>query len=641
MRLLLRFEDYVQLPQLPNPISPPGDPVDYGFVLIDQKIIPSQCSVTLNSYRNADECRVTIPFGRLPIDPRWLRMAAIQVFMGSLQADEFSDGIGPIYGDSQITLIDETPSIIFDGSATTNEIFRGFVDDWEIVQDGDDAVEITCRDVSAVLIDTEMPTQGLAGIPKQMPTDQVITQILVGEPTAAAVPPDKAEQRPRRLDARRDVRRLQVRLEYVTEQIAKTTVALAKEPLNDALANQLTRLTTKQVGLLEALATSGSVAAEADAIPILAQRYGLPSMRGLSVVNLTGEPLPPIGNVKAATYFDSKGNGKKARSGGGGGKQISYWDFITDICVGVGRICYFRTPVEATPGLLGSLPPAELVIDWPKTYYKQDTAEIPTFMYGFNVDALKIQRSFTGSNIPTGVAVSAIDADTGDSISSRFPPQAIINRPTPDNAGTGDRAEYKTIVLQDRIPAFGGLTAQKVLDDMAESIYEQLSRGEFIVNIETTSLTAFPTGPGGRQLGFGVSLPGSEVVNSETDMLGLRAGDAINVLVAPSEPDPEQPMVTQAGNFTALGLLEKGRRLVEVYQFSPVAAALAATASESDSVQTTFYLREMGIDFDATAGFKFSLEAINFLDARNAVEKQIAGIKAAQDLLATFGPPTV
>lgn len=619
VRLQIRFEDYIQLPQpVVTPAIPNTDPVDYGFQLIDEKIIPKQATVTLNSYRNADEATVTIPYGKLPLDPRWIRAATLQVYMGTLEPSEFGEGIGPIYGESQITLIDETPNLIIEGTET-NEIFRGYVDDWEISQDGDDTIQITARDVSAILIDAEMPTNGLAGIPKLLPLDQVVQQIIVGDAAAQGVPPDRQEERPRRLDSRRDVRRLQIRLDYVTQRISKATAALAQEPTNTALANELARLQTKQAEILSALAVSGSVAAAGDAIPILAQRYGLPSLRGLKVVNNTGEPLPTLAAVKGPTYFDSKGNAKKARSGGSS-EKISYWDFITDLCVGAGYICYFRTPTDAAG--LGQLPPAELVIDLPKTYYPQAGGEIRTFLYGYNVDSLNVKRQFTGKNIPTGVAVSAIEAATGQTITSRFPPVEQMNRPSASAAGIGDRTEYKTILLKDRIPgSIGGSTAQQTLDRIAESIYQQLSRGEFIVTIETTTLAAL----------------GSNIGTGQADMFQLRAGDPIEVQITASDPTGQQPNVTQAGNFVALGLLERGRKLVEQFGLTPVAAALAATASESELQQEIFYTREVGVNFDSESGFAFTIEAINYVEARNAVDQQIAGINAAQELIESFG----
>lgn len=646
VRLRLRFEDFVRAaPPDRSPAVPDTDPVDYGFVLIDEKIIPTNCSVTRNSYRNADEARITIPYGRLPIDPRWLRACAVQVFMGTLDPGEYARGIGPIYGESRTTLIPESETEIEDAELSSiqlvdgelvrttkdgttvnvrsNEVFRGYVDDWEASQDGDDAVSITCRDITAVLIDANMPTGGLSGIPKDLAIDEVIREIIVGEPDAQITAPTVGEDYPRRIDARTDSRRLQFQISYLTKKIAKLTAAQAREPTNTAITSEIARLNETLARATVALVQAQEVEATTNAVPILARRYGLPALRGLRVTNATGAPLPTLAQVKGATYFDSKGNAKRSRSGGSN-ETISYWDFVTDICVGAGFICYFRTPTKADR--TGTLPPAELVIDLPKTYYPNDAKNVREFVYGYNVDSVSISRSFTGRNVPTGVAVSAIEADTGEPISTKYPPDPATNRATANAEGLGDRSEYLTILLKDRIPgSLDGRSAQQTLNRIAESIYQQLGRGEFLVNIETTALAGFRENVG----------------TGRADLFQLQAGDPIETALVPSISSGSGvsgAFVTQAGNFEALGLEGRARALVEVYGFSDEAAALAAGASESDKVQRRFYVRTVGIDFDATSGFKFSIEAINYLDARNAVDEELAGADAALELLRRFNP---
>ena len=628
VRLQLRFEDYIKAPPpLPQPALPNGDPVDQGgFQTVDIKIVPEHCSVTLNSYRNADEARVTIPYGRLPFDPRLLRQVGIQIYMGSIEPGEYADSMGPLYGDSQQVLVPEAGNAGVPGGGrgpVSNEIFRGFVDDWEISQDGDDKIDISARDITAILIDAEMPSGELAGIPKTAPIDEVIKAIVAGDPTAQFVPPDKREERPTRVDARRDVRRIQNRLTYVVAKATKLAATLAASG-QDASA-ELTRLQAKQASLIAALAAANATAAAIDSVPVLAARYGLPAMRGVQVTNATGEPLPTLEQLKGASWFDSKGNAKRSKSGGGK-DRISYWDFVTDLCVGVGLICYIRTPTNVD-GSLGGLPPAEIVIDRPKTYYKEAGQEIRQFAYGKNVDSLAIQRSYNGRNIPTGVAVTAIEAKTGQHISARFPPVAApgtetTNRPGLNPAGLGDRAEYQTITIDDRIP---GDNAIDVLTKKAESIYQQLSRGEMQVTVETTTLSAYPSN-------YGEGIP---------DMFQLRAGDPVEIAIIPSLPIGAEKglntMVTTAGNFWKASPPDRIAYLVEVLGINPVIAGQLVAASNSELLQTTFYVREVGIDFDAGVGsgggFQFTIEAINYLDARNDTLLVTTDLTGAQQLI--------
>lgn len=637
----MRFEDFLGIAEVPQP-AVPGDPIDNkGFTTFGGKIIPTQCSVSLRSYREANECRVTIPYGKLPFDPRAIRSVTVQVYMGVVEnPGDFADSIGPLYGQSTIELIAETPGApegfsLTEDSPVTNEIFRGFADDWKVSQDGDDLMEINCRDITAILIDAQMPIQGLAGIPKTLPLDEVIKAIVVGEEIAQAVPQDRAENRALRLETRRDVKRITPRLAYVTAKLAKVIAAAGTDPADPRLQSEIVRLATKQGELTTALAVATVVAETGDLVPILAQRYGLKAMRGLAVVNNTGEPLPTLGDVKGPTYFDSNGTAKKSRSAGSK-EQISYWDFITDLCVGSGFICYLRTPIEALGGQ-GGLPPAELVIDLPKTYYVEDPSELRTFVYGLNVDSLDIQRNYAGRNVPTGIVVTATEAETGAPISARYPELSNVNRPGPNQIGVGDRVEYKTIVLNQRIP---GNNAKEILLTQAQSIYEQIGRGEIMINIETTSLAAKPSNlrQGQASQGF-----------SDVDMFQLRPGDPIEISVNPTveyDVDDTIPQLTTAGKVWGMSLFERIAFFENVLSGGDVSklplvgitAVGLASAMDNKLLQNVFRTREVGIEFDFQTGFKFNIEAINYLDARNATTNQItAGINASIALFAQRG----
>jgi hypothetical protein len=631
VRLQVRFENYIKSPPiLPQPRLPNGDPIDQGgFQTIDIKIVPESCSVTLNSYRKADEARITIPYGRLPIDPRLLRQVGVQVFMGTLTPEDFGRSIGPLYGDSQQILLPEVgeASVPLPGGLTltetvSNEIFRGFIDDWEIAQDGDDRISLSGRDLTSILIDAEMPSAGLAGIPRSAPIDEVIRAVVAGDESAQFVPPDIREDRPRRLDGRRDIRRLQFRIAQLTSAITKTQVqaAAGQQGLEATLARYQLQLQQAQQAAVGATVAAATV----DAAPVIAARYGLPAMRGIKVTNATGSPLPTLGDLKGASWFDSSGNAKRAKSGGGK-DRISYWDFVTDLCVGVGLICYLRTPTNPD-GSLGGLPPAEIVIDLPRTYYKEADAEIRTFTYGRNVDSITIQRSYNGRNVPTGIAVTAIEARTGQHISARYPPVAApgtetTNRPSVNPAGLGDSAEYQTILLDDRIP---GSNAQAILEQKAESLFQQISRGEMVVQVKTTSLNALPSGDG-------TSLP---------DMFQLRAGDPVGIQILPSLPegadDGPNVMVTQAGNFWRQSTQERILYLVQVLGIDPLIASQVAIASSSDLLQKVFYVREVGIDFTAQDGFSFNIEAINYLDARWDTTLATTDLTGTQALIDSF-----
>ena len=605
VRIQLRFEDFRSaklaetLATLALEPSLRGDPVDKaGFSGLDVSIIPRTAQVVRNSYRRADEAKVTIPYGRIPLDPRIIRMGTIQIFAGSIAPKDFAATMGIIPG-ADIALAPE-----IDADGRSNEIFRGFIDDWGVELQGDDTIEITARDITGILIDQELPVDGLAGIPRTMPLDQVVKAMVAGEAAATGVIPDQREKRAGRLAARKEVRQLTKLVAAKSARQARASAA-GDTLLAAALAAEV-------AGLQAQLAVAQTAAESGDAVPVLAARYGLPSMRGLNVVNNTGEPLPGLGELKGAEWFDSKGNAKRSKRGGGS-KRISYWDFITDLCVGCGYICYIRTPTGSNlpPGT--ALPPAELVIDVPRTYYATTGDELRTFVYGNNVESMELQRDYAGRNIPTAVAVTAIEDVTGRHISARWPPSQTVNRAggtsLPNTPAVGDREEVTTIVLNDRIP---GTSAAQTLQRIASSIFEQLGRGEMRVKIATSRLSHLP----------------SNVDQSKVDMLQLKSGDNIRVEVQATDEvtlKGDIPQPTTAGDWTKMALPDRIEFLVRSVGMNPIAAAVAATASTDQlNVQSEFRVTENVIQFDANDGFKFNVEAINFLDARNAVAESDA-----------------
>lgn len=599
VRIGLRPEDFTRTIGLPTPDpgSVPSDPTSKGLPpALTKAIIPTFCSVALRSYREGDECVIEIPASALPIDPRVIRAGTVHVYMGTLDARTFAETQGELGSAAKVVLLPEFDPV----TGKSNEVFRGLFDDMEITLDGDDMVRIQARDATSIFIDSEFPTGALRGIPKSMPIDQVIQAIVDGEPGAAFMPPPEPGEAQRRVESRRDAKRLTHQHAAVTRKLAKVVAAAAADPTDTSTGAEIARLTAKLAVLAADLGVANALAT-AFGGTLVHQRLGLPGARGMKVVNNTGAPLRTIGELKGATWFDSLGTAKKGRASAGS-QRISYWDFITDLCVGSGYIVYIRTPPAP---LTGVLPPAEIVIDLPRTYYPELAGENRRFVYGQNVDSLQINRSFSGRDIPQAITVSAMVDETGEPISVTYPPIPVrpTNRSSTSPIGQGDRIETTAINLRDRIPA---AQATSVLTQIAQSLYEQLGRGEMEVAIETDILAALP----------------SSALTGFADMLKLRAADTIEVEVALRSDDEAEPVVTSFGGFSSMSMADKVDRLVRFAGFPPAIAAQIATAYESVLLQRRFRVREHLIEFtsdDETGGFQFTIQGINYLDARHKV----------------------
>lgn len=600
VRLQIRVEDFVRKnPDDPTIVDPPtpSDPVvKGGFVSLGYNVVPQTCSVSLRSFREGDEARISIPAGRLPIDPRVIRQMSVNIYMGCLDGNVYQEAMG------QGTVPDGGPVLlpfVDPDTGNSNEIFRGFVDDLTIIHGEDeDELQITCRDITGFLLDAELPLEALNRVPRTATLDQVIKLLVDGEPGALLPQIDQQDDRPKRVFNRFGTRLARNQVASLTGRIARLTVSIAAEPANTRLVSELNRL---NVRLADAQARLAEATAAEDLTPILAARLGLPGARGIVVVNETGGPLPPVGDIKGAAWFDSLGQAKSGREAGGKQGRISYWDFITDMCVGSGYICYFRIPrpilLPTGVGVVNVAPPAELVISEPRTYYYEAGGQTRRFAYGYNVDRLSVSRNYNGKQMPTSVIISAIEDGSGKIVTGRYPPLVLnkTKRSTTAVTATGDRDEAVRYLVNSRLPAG---TATVLLERYAQSVYQQLARGEMEVNIETDVLRGYPFG------------------DAKPDMLWLRPADPIEVEISPEDLQSNQS-VTQVGAYQRLSTDQRIQRLVEMGMDTALAVSLAQ-AEDSPLIQKVFRVQDMSVDFDSETGFNFTVRAINFLTIDSA-----------------------
>lgn len=495
-------------------------------------IVPYACNVERNSYRKADECRITIPLTKMPFDPRVIRSATVQVFGGALDPLEYR---AKFDASKAVTLPDLGP----DGES--NQIFSGFVDDWEVEYGDHDVLQVTARDPTSILVDAEIPKNALNGIPKSARLDEVIRRIIDGNPSRKAG----------------------------------------------------------------------------------AQPTGLVAARGLKVVVelLDGEKMPTLADIKPPNWFDSKKTVKKGKKRSPNDAQkMSYWDMITDLCVAAGFICFLRLPTLTNAsgqadGRGGAACP-ELVISDPRTYYKNSVKfggelvapdTVRKFIYGINVDSLKLRRKFGGVKTPT-IELRSWDTRKGKNLVGRFPRRVVNNKPA--TSGKGDREEVQVHLLRDIV----GPRAQERLDKAAASIYEQLARGEFEVHIKTKALAALPRNVDPQDI---IITSTTTPPNIDADMFRMLSGDPILVGIDRANIDKDQ--VTEATTFNETLGPSRSEAMQKVGIRRDVADSVA-TAMANDLIQQEFRVQKNIMTWSHTSGWEFEIHAINFLDIRHAVQ---------------------
>lgn len=336
-----------------------------------------------------------------------------------------------------------------------------------------------------------------------------------------------------------------------------------------------------------------------DGLPAaISKRGGLPGARGTAVVVETSRPVPSLSEIKPPTWFTARKTAAKGKKKAPSMKEMKFWDFVTDLCVAAGLKAYMRSPRTAreVPGLGYILPAAELVITDAATYYAGITKVQRAYVYGHNAETVKIRRVLGGTPTPT-VEVRSYDWETDQQITGRYPPASKSRKNKPTATGAGDKEEISVYEMDE----LTGPNAPERAAEAARHIFDQLARGEYEVTIRTKALSADP-----------------ENDNDELapDNLYLRPGDSIKVLTDPARDAYGLRLVD--GQPVTISLEEFIQSMVD-NGVAPDIAQLIATASADPRRQEVFFTQVNAISWSSKSGFAFDIQAINYLDVRNAV----------------------
>lgn len=250
------------------------------------------------------------------------------------------------------------------------------------------------------------------------------------------------------------------------------------------------------------------------------------------------------------------------------GNEESYWDAITDICVANGFLPFIdlnrlviqppRTLFTGTPEVIGSPGTPTFPTEFRRGI--ADTAfNVRRMVYGGNIDSMTIRRKLARIQAPS-VRVSSYNPDATRSdkrlLSAIHPPKAsqnkdVADRQTPD--GKGKKKTVHQVIVY-------GICDEAVLRQVAEAVYEGIGRQALGITITTSDLASFSDHPRFDP-------------NRDPDLLAIRAGDPIKVIVAPTD-------LSSTGRLFAITelskLIQRSRR---------VAQATGGRAEFSDAIR--------------------------------------------------------
>lgn len=145
--------------------------------------IPKKGSIALNGYRSAATFELTFDFRDLPIDPRTVRAAAVEIHLDAVSDSDFATGM------VRTTASGARASVL--RPTQQNLIMVGYVDEWDVLDEELTEVTLRGRDMRAPLIDTQLGTapgiqqQILSELDSSQPIDAVVTQLLRYNPLFA------------------------------------------------------------------------------------------------------------------------------------------------------------------------------------------------------------------------------------------------------------------------------------------------------------------------------------------------------------------------------------------------------------------------------------------------------------------------
>lgn len=457
-------------------------------------IIPRRATLSRNGIRQADTMTLEFKYADMPIDPRTLRGAAVQFFLGTVSEEDFRAGIAGltkplIEGSSNLATIPVhmVPEKFADGRS--NLRFEGWVDDWETVwSDREPILIVNCTDNTRQLIEQEAPPQ------------------LTLDP---------------------------------------------KLPINEAVAKYIAEF---------------------------------PQFKGFGVTF-----LPEDGTAPALEDVLTKGARRKGKSpapGKSAGGSLSVWDYLTDMTGMVGLTIRFEGTtifIQQVRALLKN--PFPTRPDDPfqgRDLIGGGRVERRTFVYGRNLEELRIRRNFTKHN-SHNIEVRCYVPENKNVLIARHPPKD--KRQT--RANPGEAGEQTYLVLR-----VTGIKDEATLRRIAQEAYEQLNRSELEVSILTKNLASYGGG------------------NDDPDVLDMQPGDPIDVELQREEQELQGITINNLED--TLAIKQKAVDFLVLLGFTEEFADAYAGVFINTSLVSTYRVRKMDIDWDADDGISIAIDAINY-----------------------------
>lgn len=300
--------------------------------------------------------------------------------------------------------------------------------------------------------------------------------------------------------------------------------------------------------------------------------------------------------------------------------KSSYWDVITYLCYYNGLRPYMeqdklvlvepRVLYKFTPDVIGN--PGQPTFPTPYRQSINDTFPIRRMVFGSNVSVLRFHRKLARVKSPVVEVVSTNpDSEVASErlITVRHPPKSTGKRANNVTATGQPQENFHRVQLE-------GIIDRDAMLRIAKQVYEGMGRQELGCVVETDSVASFSDNPRFDP-------------NEDPDLLGIRAGDPVRILVTPTEAETRQLFtLSELQSF-----VERARRVARATGARPVFQSAveflkaqgwpAADARQlvqvmaSAAIPQEFRIITAAITFDGEAGgFNIQLDMRDYIRAR-------------------------
>lgn len=332
-----------------------------------------------------------------------------------------------------------------------------------------------------------------------------------------------------------------------------------------------------------------------------------------------GGVVPQPADRDGLTRVRRGASGNGAQGGQGGGEEPNYWDLITAWCFLVGAIPYFRGRSLVIRAATSAFDQTKLQLDPAVTAFRptprvDDDGQpftVRRVVYGRGIRELTFERKYAGVKVPVIEVVSLDTSGTqrgpGKLLTVQWPPKDEKLARVSGVYPSGDVAQ--TDVL--KIPVHGVRSVEQ-LTRIAQALYEEIGRGELGGSVRTKSLASY------------------QGDNGDPDLLRVRPGDAVEILVDARALSSRAPLVSELNADKRRPFDEQVKLVQQTLAGKAgggdvnLARVLVATARNAVAdLLRYFRVANVRFSWSAGSGMEVAFDFQNYFVARSQVTEQL------------------